>query len=75
MALAKDVCSGRVVMVHEGGYSEMHVPFLGHAVLEELSGSAIRAIDPFADALSKRQPGSAFDEWLASILDEMTDAM
>lgn len=75
MALAEDVCGGRVVMVHEGGYSEMHVPFLGHAVLEEMSGSAIRAIDPFADALSKRQPGPAFDAWLEGLLGGMADAM
>jgi hypothetical protein len=52
----------------------MHVPFLGHAVLEEMSGSGIRALDPFADALLKRQPGPAFDAWLEGLLGEMAGA-
>lgn len=25
-------------MVHEGGYSEVYVPFCGHAIMEALSG-------------------------------------
>lgn len=35
---------GRLVVVHEGGYSEAYVPFCGLAVIEELSGvrSAVR---------------------------------
>lgn len=75
MALAGDVCDGRVVMVHEGGYSEMHVPFLGHAVLEEMSGSDIRAVDPFAETLARRQPAAGFDTWLDGYLAEMAGAM
>jgi acetoin utilization deacetylase AcuC-like enzyme len=71
MALADRVCDGRVVMVHEGGYSEMHVPFCGHAVLEEMSGSAIHAADPLAATLTARQPGPRFDamleQWLTDI--------
>ena len=54
---ARSLCDGRLVMVHEGGYSEVYVPFCGHAVLEELSGSAITAHDPLADTLNQRQPG------------------
>lgn len=75
MALADEVCEGRVVMVHEGGYSEMHVPFLGHAVLEEMSGSAVRAVDPFAETLAKRQPGAAFDTYLDGLIGEMAAAL
>ena len=75
MELAREVCGGRLVLVHEGGYSETHVPFLGHAVLEALTGSAIRAPDPFADTLEKRQPGAAFDAWLESRLAEMEAAL
>ena len=75
ISLADEVCGGRVVMVHEGGYSEMHVPFLGHAVLEEMSGSAIRAADPFAETLAKRQPQAGFDGYLEGLLDEMADAL
>ena len=75
MELADDVCGGKLVMAHEGGYSEFHVPFLGHAVLEEMSGSAIRAIDPFADTLAKRQPGPAFSGWIESQIEEMRQAL
>ena len=31
---ADTLCDGRLVMAHEGGYSEVHVPFCGHAVLQ-----------------------------------------
>jgi acetoin utilization deacetylase AcuC-like enzyme len=75
MALADEVCAGRLVMVHEGGYSEMHVPFLAHAVLEEMTGSDIRAADPFADTLAKRQPGPAFDAYLGGLIADMAAAL
>ncbi len=74
-ALADDICGGRLTLVHEGGYTETYVPFCGHAVMEELSGSDITAPDPFADSLRKRQPGEGFDRWLMSQIDEMTEAL
>ncbi len=64
MGAARRLCGGRLVAVHEGGYSEVHVPFCAHAVLEEMSGSAIRAPDPFAATLGARQPGP---EWRAHV--------
>ncbi len=56
--LAAELCKGRVMMAHEGGYSEVCVPFCGHAVLEEMSGSAITAPPdpPLADTFAARQP-------------------
>lgn len=75
MELARDICGGRAVMVHEGGYSEMHVPFLAHAVLEEMSGSEIRAPDPFAETLAKRQPGATFDAHVEGLIGEMAAAL
>ncbi len=75
MALADDVCGGRLVMVHEGGYSEVYVPFCGHAVLAEMAGSSIDAPDPFADTLEKRQPGEAFDIWVESRINGMATAL
>ena len=71
METAKDVCGGRVVMVHEGGYSELQVPFAAHAVLEEMSGSAIRAVDPFQATFEKRQPGPGFDAYVDGLIDDM----
>ncbi|GAB1362244.1 class II histone deacetylase [Rhodobacter sp.] len=68
---AADLCAGRLVLVHEGGYSEVHVPFCGHAVLEELTGSAIRAADPMARTLEKRQPNARFDGFLDGWIDDL----
>ena len=47
--VADEICGGRLVAIHEGGYSAEYVPFCGHAIVEELAGSAIRAGDPFAN--------------------------
>ncbi|AEX99797.1 histone deacetylase superfamily protein [Oceanimonas sp. GK1] len=46
MAAADRLCRGRLVMVHEGGYSEGYVPFCGHRVIETLSQSDIHVPDP-----------------------------
>lgn len=46
------LCDGRLAMVHEGGYSPTHVPFLGLAVIEALSGIETGVIDPYAEAIS-----------------------
>ena len=35
---AGSICDGRLALTHEGGYSEVLVPFCGLAVMEELSG-------------------------------------
>jgi len=37
-ALANEVCEGRLVFSHEGGYSKQYVPFCGLAVMETLTG-------------------------------------
>lgn len=75
MDLAQDVCEGRLVLVHEGGYSETYVPFCGHAVLQELSGSDITAPDPFAEVFPLRQPDARFDAFLQGWLDDMRAAL
>ena len=71
MALADDVCGGKLLMVHEGGYSETYVPFCGHNVLQEMSGSAISAPDPFAEVFPLRQPDARFDQFVDGWLAEM----
>jgi acetoin utilization deacetylase AcuC-like enzyme len=68
MAAAQDLCGGRLVLVHEGGYSEVYVPFCGHAVLDELSGSRVNAPDPLAETFATRQPGP---EWVAHVSDHI----
>lgn len=68
---AKDLCDGRLVLVHEGGYSEVYVPFCGHATIATLAGSSIDAPDPFADTFALRQPGVRFQSFLDGWVDDL----
>ncbi len=70
-AAAAELCGGKLVMVHEGGYSEVHVPFCGHAVLEELTGTALRAPDPLGPTLDKRQPDARFNAFAGALIDDL----
>jgi len=56
------VAGGRLVLMHEGGYSEAHVPFCGHAVLETLSRSSVTAPDPLSARITGQQPCDAFNQ-------------
>jgi acetoin utilization deacetylase AcuC-like enzyme len=49
------LCEGRLLLIHEGGYSETYVPFCGVAVLEALVGERL-VEDPFLEELRAR-PG------------------
>jgi len=44
---AERICRGRVLVCHEGGYSEAYVPFCGLAVLEELARLRTDVTDPY----------------------------
>ena len=70
-ALAEEICGGRLVLVHEGGYSELYVPFCGHATLEALSDAPVRAPDPMAATWAARQPEARYDAfasaWIADL--------
>jgi acetoin utilization deacetylase AcuC-like enzyme len=48
MGAADELCAGRLVLSHEGGYAPLYVPFCGLAVLEELSGVKTAVNDPMA---------------------------
>ena len=71
MAVADTVCSGKLVAVHEGGYSELHVPFCGHAVIEELSGTDIQVPDPLRQRLERQQPSERFTAEQLNWIDEL----
>jgi acetoin utilization deacetylase AcuC-like enzyme len=45
--LAEELCGGRLVLSHEGGYHTGIVPFCALAVFEELSGIRTEVEDPF----------------------------
>ncbi len=70
MTLAAELCSGRLVMCHEGGYAPVHVPFSGLAVMEELSGVRTGVVDPVLASAAQR-PGQTLqphqDAVIASI--------
>ena len=68
---AENLCDGKLVLSHEGGYSEVYVPFCGHATLTALSGSDITAPDPLGATSTARQPSEAFAAFLRESIDEM----
>ena len=57
---AEHLCQGRLVLVHEGGYSEAYVPFCGLAVIEELVGIRTAVSDPMLEFVQMQQPTAAF---------------
>ena len=69
MIAADQLCDGRLVLAHEGGYSELHVPFCGHAVLEALTGSDITAHDPLSERMSKQQPSEDMVQVYSFLID------
>jgi acetoin utilization deacetylase AcuC-like enzyme len=70
-ASAAELCDGRLVLVHEGGYSEVYVPFCGHATISTLADSTIEAPDPFEETFAKRQPRGMFAKFLATCVDDL----
>ncbi|MCL2913261.1 class II histone deacetylase [Shewanella corallii] len=49
MAAAAELCDGKLVFCHEGGYNASTVPYHGLAVMEELSGKDSGMDDPFLE--------------------------
>lgn len=52
---AERLCDGRLVLCHEGGYSDAYVPFCGLAVVEALSGRRSGVDDPFLERYDRVQ--------------------
>lgn len=69
MQAADELCGGRLVMAHEGGYSEVHVPFCGHAVLQEMSGSANDAGDALGARIAGQQASAEMQIVYKKIID------
>ncbi|WP_144097479.1 class II histone deacetylase [Croceicoccus sediminis] len=74
-AIADEVCGGRLVVVHEGGYSEAVVPFLGLAIVEELSGHRTEVEDPTLGVLIPQQPGPEMTAFVRSRIDDLAKAL
>lgn len=67
LAIADEVCDGRIVFSHEGGYSAVHVPFCGIAVLEALSGVRTDVEDPFNMSVGA-SPTRELTEWQSDVI-------
>ncbi|MFK8077159.1 MAG: class II histone deacetylase [Granulosicoccus sp.] len=66
-----NIADGKLVAVHEGGYSELYVPFCGHSMLEQMSGSQVRVDDPLKERLMNQQPDSKIQKFHSEIIGEM----
>jgi acetoin utilization deacetylase AcuC-like enzyme len=69
------LCDGRLTLVHEGGYSEVHVPFCGHATIAALARSSIRPRTRCNPASRAQQPGERFQRYCSVLIAEMEDAL
>jgi len=47
LAVSDELCPGRLLFAHEGGYSKDYVPYCGLAVVEVLSGVRSAVVDPY----------------------------
>jgi acetoin utilization deacetylase AcuC-like enzyme len=65
---ANELCGGRLMMCHEGGYSPVYVPWCGLAVVEELSGIRTDAADPYQYVAS--WPGQQLKPAEAEVLNQ-----
>jgi acetoin utilization deacetylase AcuC-like enzyme len=72
---AEALCGGRLVLVHEGGYSEAYVPFCGHAVIEELSGRRTAVVDPLLEFIGLQQPTGRAADFLRDAVDSQASAL
>lgn len=75
LAIADDVCGGKLLLAHEGGYSELHVPFCGHGVINLLADAGIDAPDPIAARGQGQQPNARVAAFYRSLIDEMAAAL
>ncbi|WP_414158053.1 class II histone deacetylase [Pseudomonas sp. BNK-45] len=72
---AERLCHGRLVLVHEGGYSEAYVPFCGLATLEALSGIRTAVQDPMLEFVRQQQPKPDFAAFQRQLLDRQAAAI
>jgi len=73
---AERLCHGRLVLVHEGGYSEAYVPFCGLAAIEELAGVRTGVEDPMLEFVRLQQPNTSLTayqrQWVDGIAGKLS---
>lgn len=73
--LAAELCGGRLVAIHEGGYSEVYVPFCAQALIEELAGTTSAVVDPVLEFVRAQQPNTAFQGFQRQLLADQADML
>ena len=71
MQVADQLCSGRLVFTHEGGYNPNTTPFLGVSVISTLMGVDNPAIDPVLEAF-ETTPGQSLQTYQKQWIDDLT---
>jgi len=72
MAVADEVCGGKLMMTHEGGYNAVYTPFCGLFVLQELVGKK-KLSDPFAHG--NEYPGQESKPHERAVVDRARDLL
>jgi acetoin utilization deacetylase AcuC-like enzyme len=67
MEIAAECCDGKLLAIHEGGYSEAYVPFCGLAVVEALTGVRTGVDDPFLEYLGAFPTAALADHQAAAL--------
>jgi len=69
LAAARELCGGRLVACHEGGYSPAYVPYCGLAIMEELAGVQTGLEDPLLPLLAG-MGGQSMQPHQAAVIDK-----
>ena len=72
-AYLDEVCAGRLMLTHEGGYSPTYVPLCGVEVLSELSGVPVDVIPPLYQTY-ETMPEHAVTAVQQAVVDEVRAA-
>lgn len=70
MQAADSLCGGRLLMCHEGGYSQVYVPWCGLATLETLSGHRTEAVDPYLENFLATLGQQDLQPWQTAVIDQ-----
>ena len=71
MQLANSNCGGKLVALHEGGYSTAYVPFCSHAIVEQMSGHKTEVEDPFIPVFAGIMPFEVLSDQQKARVDEI----
>lgn len=74
MDLADRYCRGKLLMVHEGGYSAMYAPYCGLAVIETLGNFRTEIVDPMADDINN-WAGRELQPHQAAVIDAVVESI